>query len=383
MKNHPALFWICLVFFAAGILRLNDLSFYTPDSSRYLIWGNSLAHGKGFIDETLPDPDPYVVHAPLYPLLIAPVEVFAPYSVVAVKAWTLLWGIVAIVFAYFWLHHLFGKKGAFVGSILFAGNPFFWLYSTEVLSDAPFIAALMAVFYLCERMRDPEEWTRGRVVVLGIAVLVATMVREIGASVAIAAIIYLVLVRRPKAAAVILLLTAVLLRLWYLRNNVYASTAAEYAGGNISLIFRKIMTGPQGSIINEFALRLWLTLTSYSSQIGQFLFYPMYAGHFGSLFFNPSGFDSGIESSLGSIGVVLEILTLIALVIGGILDLRSGGTVRLRGIFLFIYGGAILLYPINDLRFLVPLIPLFILYLVRFATWIVGKIPSLISLRQR
>lgn len=382
MKEHSAILWICLAFLLAGIFRFNDLSFYTPDSNRYLIWGNSLAHGKGFIDETLPDPDPYVVHAPLYPLLIAPVEMVAPYSVVGVKAWTLLWGVAAVLLAYLWLYHLMGKKSAIIGSLLFAANPFFWLYSTEVLSDAPFVAALMAVLYLVERMRVPQECTRSRMVLLGTAALFATMVREVGATVAIAAIVYLVLIRRPKAATIILLIGAVLIRLWYLRNNVYASTAAEYAGGNIALIFRKIMTGPQGSILNEFALRLWLTFQSYSSQVGQFLWYPMFAGHFGSLFFNPTGFDTAVESLLGSLGILLEIGTIAGLVIGGIIDLRSGSTARLRTIFLVVYGGAILLYPINDLRFLVPLIPFFILYILRFVKWITEKIVALAFIRE-
>src|SRR6267154_1765915 len=91
LKNHAGLIFICLLFIAAGILRLNDLSLYTPDSTRYVIWGSTLAEGKGFIDVTQPDQDRFVVHAPLYAVLIAPVEIFFPLSVIAVKLWTLLW----------------------------------------------------------------------------------------------------------------------------------------------------------------------------------------------------------------------------------------------------------------------------------------------------
>src|SRR5260221_712085 len=78
LKKHALLAGICAVFFAGGLLRLNDLSAYPPDSCRYLIWGNSLAHGAGFVDATQPVPDRFVVHAPLYALLIVPAELFFP-----------------------------------------------------------------------------------------------------------------------------------------------------------------------------------------------------------------------------------------------------------------------------------------------------------------
>ena len=198
VKSNKGILFICLIFFIAGMLRLNDLSFYTPDSSRYLIWGNSLAHGKGFVDETLPDPDPYVVHAPLYSVLIAPVEFFAPYSTVMVKAWTLLWGVLAVLLLYAWLCRAIGKSGALVGAILFAANPLFWLYATEVLSDAPFIAAVLGVFYLCERMCATDERKLSEQIFLLVAVLFASMVREVGAVVAVAAVVFLFFHKRFK-----------------------------------------------------------------------------------------------------------------------------------------------------------------------------------------
>ncbi|HMD13855.1 MAG TPA: glycosyltransferase family 39 protein, partial [Bacteroidota bacterium] len=364
------------------MLRLNDLSFYTPDSSRYLIWGNSLAHGKGFVDETLPDPDPYIVHAPLYSLLSAPVEFFAPYSTVMVKAWTLLWGVLAILLLYAWLCRTVGKSGALVGSILFAANPLFWLYSTEVLSDAPFIAAVLAVFYLCERICATEERKLSEQIFLLLAVLFASMVREVGATVAVAAVVYLFLNKRFKEPIVMLLVTGALITLWYVRNNVYAATAAEYAGGNMSLVFRKLMTSSDSSLINEFALRIWLTFRSYASQIPGLIFYPMFEGHFGHLFYIPSSFSIGLENLITAISGILEPIVDILIIIGLVRDFASGKKMLIRGFFVVFYGGAILLYPINDVRFLVPLIPLGILYLMKGINWISKKFPLMATIRQ-
>src|SRR5258707_15230521 len=96
VTQRVALAVICVFFLVAGMLRMNELSLYTPDSSRYLIWGNSLAHGQGIIDYTLPQPDRFVVHMPLYAFVLAPLEIFFPSSFVAAKLWTLVWGLVSV-----------------------------------------------------------------------------------------------------------------------------------------------------------------------------------------------------------------------------------------------------------------------------------------------
>src|ERR1051325_8149936 len=103
LSHRLALALICIVFLVAGILRLNELSLYTPDSARYLIWGNSLAHGHGILDYTLPVPDRFVVHMPLFAAILAPIEMLFPSSFVAAKVWTLVWGLISVLLFYLWL----------------------------------------------------------------------------------------------------------------------------------------------------------------------------------------------------------------------------------------------------------------------------------------
>ena len=61
-------------FTAVGLFRLNDLSLYT-DSTRYLIWANSLATGSGFLDPTSSEPTRFVMNAPLYSVLLVPSQI--------------------------------------------------------------------------------------------------------------------------------------------------------------------------------------------------------------------------------------------------------------------------------------------------------------------
>src|ERR1043166_1558401 len=157
MKRYAGLIFICAVFLSVGILRINDLTLYTPDSIRYLVWGNSIAHGGGFVDDTQPDPDRYVVHAPLVSLILAPVEAILPLSVQASKVWILLFGVLSLIMLYRWFELLWGKTTALIGSIVVAFNPLTLIYSTEILSEIPFVACICSIFFLSELMFREEQ----------------------------------------------------------------------------------------------------------------------------------------------------------------------------------------------------------------------------------
>ena len=148
MKKHfPAfaLAFIAVLFFLLGILRLNDLSLYT-DSTRYLAWGNSIAHGNGFVDDTQPVPEYYVVNAPLYSAVLAPVLAIFPMSLAAAKVWTLLWGVLSIILFYFLMRRMTSVPTALLAAVFFAFNPLTLTLCTEVLSEAPFLCCTLFSF---------------------------------------------------------------------------------------------------------------------------------------------------------------------------------------------------------------------------------------------
>jgi uncharacterized membrane protein len=101
---------VCGLFLLLGLPSLNQMIIYTPDSARYLAWANSLAQFDGFKDMTTPEPSRYVVHAPLYPVLLAPGAFLFPQSVVAAKTTTLIIGILTIFMFYVWARNRAGNR---------------------------------------------------------------------------------------------------------------------------------------------------------------------------------------------------------------------------------------------------------------------------------
>ena len=374
LKEHRGLIIICLLFLLAGILRLNDLCLLNPDSSRYLIWGNSIARGEGFVDNTQPEPDKFVIHAPLYPILIAPVEFLFPLSINAVKMWTVLWGVLAIVLFYFWIARNVGKLEALAGTIVFVCNPLMLIYSSEVLSDAPFIAIILLVLLISEKYLA-AELTPFRIMALISSIAAVALLREVGISLVLAAVVFFLFVKQRAIVGLIILIAGGLLGVWYLRNHLWIGPLPPSQEGNLVLYTQHYFTSPDAPLINEFALRMWSRLQEYFFQIAGMLIYPLFVSQQFKLNVDPSQFHQSINFAMVSFGKIIVLFLTIPMILFGIyLDIKKSKVSVLRILFVAFYFILVLLYPAHDVRFLLPLLPFLIYYCVLSIRWGVSKI---------
>ena len=376
VRPHAALFLICSLFVAAGLLRLNDLSLYTPDCTRYVIWGNALAHGHGLVDATMPDADRFVVHAPLYTVLIAPVEVLFPGSLVAVKIWTLLWGVAALILFHLWLRRLVGYHGALAGLIILASNPFILLYSSEALTEVPFIVFTLAAFLLVERILDPGEHTsRSSVILLAVIVASAALLREAGIAIVASAVVYFLFKRRPGIVVLTVLASVVLLGGWYVRNQIIVGPPHGSPSGNLAFTFQHFVTPSQSPLVTELLLRMWLQLKEYAVSVSGMLLYPYFADQRMGLVLEPSPLFLWLRSAFLVLKYPLMVSVPLLMIAGVFSDLRKSPTAALRILFAAVYAAVILVYPIHDVRFLVPFLPVMIYYIVRGGQTVIERLP--------
>jgi tetratricopeptide (TPR) repeat protein/4-amino-4-deoxy-L-arabinose transferase-like glycosyltransferase len=364
VKENFSVVLICLLFAVLGLLRLNDLSILNPDSARYLIIGNSLAHGKGFVDDTQPDPDRFVVHAPLYPILTAPVQIIFPMSLTAVKIWTLMWGVATIVLLYVWLLRHFSKRGATVGALLLAFNPLMLVYSTEVLSEAPFLAFMLVFLIAAERLSALSSVQRRDFAILLTAVTGVMLLREVGLAVVLAATLFFVQRKEYSRAVIVFLVPVGLFFIWYLRNHYWIGPLPPGQSGNIDLILQHFVTPPNAPLVNEFALRIALRMKEYGMHLLGMLFYPLYI----TMQFKLNLFPSQLHILLQEMmvyGRYVVVAVMIPILIRGIyIDIRSssGGVLKVNLTILYLL--VTFLYPVYDVRFLLPVLIIFIYYVV-------------------
>jgi len=368
-SDNRWLMLICLVFFVAGFLRINDISMYNPDSTNYVILGNSLAKGQGFVDNISVEPNRHVVNAPLYSVVIAPIEILFPLSLPAVKVWTLIWGLLAVIALYKLLERLGGKSVAIPGAILFALNPLMVVFSTEALSEAPFVTLMLYVLLLCERLSGESEPKSRDYFKLAIALSAVVLLREIGAALVVAVSMFFLLRRRIKLAFVSLVVPVLAFALWYVRNEVLVGTPPGGEQGNLALTFQHFATGGEDSITMEMLVRIWMNLKLYASALGGKLL----VGPYLNLIMYPSSFSVSMADVIGSALAWIVVCISPVVLIGLFFDLRSSATGKLRLSFLILYLLIVTVYPVNDLRFLFPLLPLILFYFLtggkRLAFW--------------
>lgn len=368
IKENSIVLSLCGLFFLIGLARLNDLSLYT-DSTRYVIWGNSVAHAKGFVDNTQPEPDYFVVNAPLLAVLLAPIEVPFPLSVNAAKVWILVWGTAALLLFSIWITRRIGKTPALIATAFLAFNPLMVVMSTEILSEAPFFVFLFACFiYLDEIAENREISTKGAIILI-VAMTVVPLLREVGAALVLAGTLVLLPRKRIKLALAVLIGATALFGLWTVRNLVWIGAPPSSQTGNMQFILQHFVTPAKAPLLSELTTRFWLNLKTYSVPLAGTLLYPFPS----TLIVMPTGLFVAV-SKLLSVGetVIVGVSTLFTLT-GIILDVRSSRSATTRLLFLIVYLVIILLYPVQDIRFLLPILPFSLFYIVRTSVWLAHR----------
>lgn len=359
LSSHALALAAAALFVVLGVARTNDLSLYT-DSTRYLIWGNSVAHAKGFVDDTQPVAEHYIVNAPFYAVLLAPVLLVFPMSLMAAKIWTLLWGAFALMLLYRWLLRFADSSIALAGVLFLAVNPLMLVISTEVLTEAAFIALVLSSFLLAERVESGEARTKHRILLVGI-LSVIILLREIGISLVAAFAVSYLFRKRYKDLVIVLIAAGVLFGIWTLRNTVLVGIPADNQAPNLKFFFGHFVTPPDASLASELLTRAAINLKGYFGETGGSLFYrfPM------NLMVSPGSAFAAVSGLVSNMNLVIALSILAFTLAGIVIDLRSSRTSSVRFMFLLFYIVIILFYPVHDIRFQLPLLPVVIFYVVR------------------
>lgn len=369
-----AIYVICGLFLVIGLFALNQMILYTPDCARYLIWANSLARLEGFKDATNPEVTRYVIHAPLYSLVLAPSALLFPNNVVAAKAMTLLIGCLAIFLLYTWLKRRVGERYALLGAILFAFNPVTVIFSTQILSDVPFVVCVILFFMLGEKFLGKKQPDKKMDVAMTAVIVAGIFLREVGLTLMLSATIFFLWKKQYYRAARVFMISIIFYLLWFVRNEVIVAAVENPPVRNTQFFFTHLYTPNQASLFEELGRRLSTNLNVYVGFIGKLLFMPEFGPRLYSLISPTDPFVALVFTSLSFGQFILVGITLGFLAIGVWHEIKHSKSFSLVVVFLLCYLLPILLYPVNDDRFLFPfvvvMIYLFIIGFKQSITWV-------------
>ena len=380
MRNpERILFLLLLLILAASLVSVSDSLLYTPDSARYLVWAQSIARLDGFNDFTLPDPTRYVIHAPLYPVLLVPAAIISPGGVVAAKLTNALFAAFAVWLFFRWTRRAIGPKPAALASGLLALNGLTLIYGTQVLSEIPFAIAMISAVMLAEDIEDLHSGhTAADMAGIVLALTAAMFLREIGVTVVAAFVVLWLLKRQWRAALWVGGLCIVLYVLWFVRNEVVVAGIEEPPLRNSRLLVSHLYTSDDQGLAAELMARFGTNVRTY-------------AAHFSTLIFAPDFVQQShglvslnhllVQWTLSAMTVLSPIYLAVTIALSGtgiVLGWVRHPSVRRVVAIAALYALPVLLYPINDIRFLYPILVL-MLYLGAVGTieawkrWMEGR----------
>ncbi len=349
-----------------GLLLYEPTVFPGGDNADYMILGESLRSFEGYRDLHLPGSPVHTKYPPAYPTLLALLGWIAGVPLFKLASLALTTGTVWLTAR--WGQRLTGPVPALLAASLLAVNPVLLEYSHYVLSEALFTFLIMLCLITLEpggmdRDRvdpgaaNPEAVEHGagwRIFALGLtAAALAFLTRTAGLALLIAVPVAAALARRSRHAVTAGLVTVATMAGWGLFQRAVAPDRASYLG---QLVSRDPYDPAAGTInlaglIERAALNAW----TYVSEV---------------LPASLTGSSGG--SLLPWLGALMGSLALIGW--ASRLQRRVGPA----EVFTVFYAGLIALWPSvwTDRRFLLPLLPLLIVYGLAAARTLLGHLPG-------
>ena len=327
------------------------------DSSHYVLLAESLLRaGDGYSDTMAPgDPVPHTKYPPGYPLLLAPLLAIFGRDIVLLKLLSVALTVASTLVYAALARERAGETRWLPVGLAFAVSPVVIDYSHWLLSEAAFLLCTLVALLFAERARR-EEGLRGPYFWLAVvAIAAAYWVRSIGAALVVAGTLYYAASRRWRQCLAYSALGAALTLPWFVRGQVLAGTGSPY--------------------LEQFLLK-----SVYEPEAG----YHDLAGMIGRFFANVgiysaremprvlAGSDSAWAATepMKALAVGLCVIVLLGFV--HVVRSRPGLSETYFALSLL----AILLFEevVSDVRYLMPLVPLLLLYADEGLTRLAGRL---------
>ncbi len=328
-----------------ALLRLNGLCLLEPDSPDYLFTSKALANLQGYTEIDHPAQPPHAFRPPGLPLLLVPLSRLFPLQPVVAKLFVLATALAGLGLLFIIARRaLDNSAGALAALALMVTTPYTLLHASEIVTEMPYLAALLATLWLTMRDEPPGRGAR-----LAMAALLSLLplLRTVGLVWIVALALWSLLTRTRRwlpEIAVALGVNA----LWMLRNQ--RTGALTYFSG----------------MIHDFET---LGLTGYLAKAADAAGYYVYAWFdvllpgvfegtplYDRFLLTPSPDLGGLWGIGWAFGAVITTLG-----IAGCLHRRrrDGGLVLLYGLGLL---AALLVYPPRHERLIWPLVPMIWIY---------------------
>ena len=329
---------------ALGVLLFDPKPFVGGDNAGYMVLAESVESGRGYRDIYLPGAPRHAQYPPVYPVILAAAGALGA-GLTGLKGLSLIFTAGSLVPLFLLARRRLGNEGAVGLVIAFALNPVLLYYSHWVLSEAPFVLLTLVALWAAERMEGADRY-------LAVAVTagsLAYLTRAAGLPLLAALLIVATWRRWWRALAWTAAIECVVVGGWWIWGRIAASQSAQRYSNNFLLI--DPYNPGQGYVgPGELLARTVNNVRLYAIDV------------------LPQSIGGGGAGGINLFPVLAGLAILALAVVAWVRRIRQG---RALEWFTLLYVGLICIWPQvwTDRRFLLPLLPILLLYAFDGLVW--------------
>ncbi len=317
------------------------------DNANYFSLGKALATGQGYVNIASPAHTPENHFPPGYPVLISLIMRVFGESIVAVKIFNGLFVVVSLILLYFITEKITGHKTlALVSIFLLILNYHLQLYSTIMMSEAPFLlASVLALWMVMKIDEDKELFKQPALYISLLCIALAYYIRSTGLALFGGIFLWFFLKRNWKAVAYYTAGFFIIAFPWYLRSRKL--------GGN-SYLQPLVMINPYrpdlgNANMHDYVIRFFTNLARYITREIPNSTFP----------FIKVDYTKAISGGEWLLGLVFAVL-----IIYGLIKLKNFRILLLA--YLLATFGILFLWPEvwTGVRFILPVMPFMLIALL-------------------
>ena len=191
------------------------------DNAHYIILGNALADGIGYVDAHEPFSETHMHYPPGYPVFLAALNLlsFDQLDHYKIANGLLLLGGILLCFILF-SKVLNSKQMAAVICILIAVNAHLQIYGSLVMSETPYtFSSLVALWFFRRLELKRPAYGYLDIIILAVIVAICIYIRSIGVALFMAFLVLLLIRKQFKQAGIFALSVIVFYAPWWIRNQ--------------------------------------------------------------------------------------------------------------------------------------------------------------------
>ena len=317
-------------------------SWIGKDSAVYVLLGRALAQGNGYFNYFFSIPSPHALYPPGYPFILAAVIRIFGENLLFLRMSSIAFSGLSLVILLKILSSYLEEKELFFTFLLFALNPLFLNFTHQIYSEAAYVLFSWLGIYIF--LNNPDILSAKKTIWGALAILAGLYCRVIGISLYCSLLFYLLIKRRYRQVILVSFLALIILPwiIYMLKNSC----------GYSQVFMMKDVYNPLAGEIKliDIALRLFSNIKYYTSKVvSDLLFYPYFKEvTFGYPFFPLKIFLSLLFSFLLLVGFYFT----------------ASKSIGIIEIYILFYMIILLFHSYHDERFLLPIYPFLLRYLL-------------------